>query len=72
MSTVQQPTAWIDEDAPTWVWEHDPEYTSLRDQRIARRAIEGWNRFANDPETRFARFCNTGVYEPRGPRRYGC
>ena len=36
---------WLAEDPPTWEWEHDPSYMSLRQQRIARRWSFGWSQF---------------------------
>lgn len=36
---------WLDADPPTWKWDHDPEFRSLRVRRIVANAAEAWNRF---------------------------
>jgi hypothetical protein len=56
---------WLDADPPTWEWEHNPAFVPLRVARLAKRYQTAWLRFVNDPETRFQRFCNTDVWEPR-------
>jgi hypothetical protein len=59
---------WLDADPPTWEWEHDPSYLSLRSRRILQRANDAWNNFVLSSETRWTRFLNTGKWEPRERR----
>jgi hypothetical protein len=64
LSLALQP-GWLEDDPPTWDWEHDPEYLSLRQRDLAARWRSSWRVFVNNPETRWARFLNTGCWEAR-------
>lgn len=58
-------TDWFSGDEPLWNWRPDPYYMSLRKIRIAQAYRDSWRALISDPNVRFVRFVNTGIYEPR-------